>query len=499
MKKMKSRSFRILMAAVISAAMLCPQVKVSAADGLVSKAATSYFPSKTVMKKTARKTEPEEWNQKEIKAYKFGTLEDALYYALTGGIKYYDQNYFKNPDLIKLTPVESGALGLAVVGDNKQEAILYDSNKKMIKKLPLSYVKAQVNAGETYYIEFPKNCKEGLITAYVLQNECGGLAKNDLNMQKGEEICGRKKMALKTLFFRKGIHFIKGKEYKDGSGLLQVTVQVQPLLGTKKTELVRKCLNTYYKRNFYRNMETTWLRPGENRISFIEENGFHVVFGQRCCNKKGEDVCGDTFSFTNFGRKRAVMLLSDGMGTGKKANEDSRRLIETLEDLLEAGISEEFALEMIQDALLFQDKGAFSTIDAAVISLKTGILKLLKAGGMATFIRHKNSVERIMPAALPPGCRIGQQFDLKYKKLYDGDMVIMVSDGMLEFENMPEISFRMESLIGKIKTNNAQVFANELIEAVPVLEDGYDDDRTVLVAAIWEKGTQKCGINIGRE
>ena len=43
------------MAAVISVAMLCPQVKVSAADGLVSKAATSYFPSKTVMKKTARK------------------------------------------------------------------------------------------------------------------------------------------------------------------------------------------------------------------------------------------------------------------------------------------------------------------------------------------------------------------------------------------------------------------------------------------------------------
>ena len=83
-----------------------------------------------------------------------------------------------------------------------------------------------------------------------------------VNMQKGEEICGRKKMALKTLFFRKGIHFIKGKEYKDGSGLLQVTVQVQPLLGTKKAELVRKCLDTYYKRNFYRNMETPWLRPG---------------------------------------------------------------------------------------------------------------------------------------------------------------------------------------------------------------------------------------------
>ena len=64
---------------------------------------------------------------------------------------------------------------------------------------------------------------------------------------------------------------------------------------------------------------------------------------------------------------------------------------------------------------------------------------------------------------------------------------------MLEFENMPEISFRMESLIQKIQTDNAQVFANKLIEAVPVLEDGYDDDRTVLVASIWEKGRRNVG------
>lgn len=73
-------------------------------------------------------------------------------------------------------------------------------------------------------------------------------------------------MALKTLFFRKGIHFIKGKEYKDGSGLLQVTVQVQPLLGTKKAELVRKCLDTYYKRNF----TGTWKQHGLGR----ERTGF---------------------------------------------------------------------------------------------------------------------------------------------------------------------------------------------------------------------------------
>lgn len=313
------------------------------------------------------------------------------------------------------------------------------------------------------------------------------------HIQTGIPLKGRKKIALTNIFFKNGLRLKNGREYIDSSGLLQITVLVCPVFRAKKTELVEKCLEKYYGKAFYKNTQMSWLRPGENRLTFIEENSFYTIFGQKCCNKRGEDVCGDTFSFTDFGRKRAVMILSDGMGTGQKAYEDSRRLIETLEDLLEAGISEEFALEMIQDALLFQDRGAFSTIDAAVISLKTGMLKLLKAGGMATFIRHKNSVERIVPAALPPGCRINQRFDLKYKKLYDGDMVIMVSDGMLEFENMPEISFRMESLIEKIKTNNAQVFANELIEAVPVLEDGYDDDRTVLVASVWEKGHRNVG------
>ena len=121
-------------------------------------------------------------------------------------------------------------------------------------------------------------------------------------MKKGEEIQGRKKIALKNLIFRNGLRFIRGREYVDGSGLLQLTVLVCPILGTKMSVLVKECLEKYYEKAFNKGMEGSWLHPGEYRLSFIEENGFHVLFGQRCCNKKGENVCGDTFSFTNFGR-----------------------------------------------------------------------------------------------------------------------------------------------------------------------------------------------------
>lgn len=187
MKKTRGKLLSILMAATISATMLLPQAKVSASEDAAAKVQQAYFPKKVTMKKAARKTEPAEWNKTDVKVYKFGNAEDALYYMMTGGIKYYNRNYFKNPEKIKITPVESGSLFLVIAGDNEQQAgDIYDADQKLIKKVLLTYVKADVKEGEIYYVDFPRNCKEGLLTAYVLENECKGLVKDDLNMQKGE-------------------------------------------------------------------------------------------------------------------------------------------------------------------------------------------------------------------------------------------------------------------------------------------------------------------------
>lgn len=189
MKKTRCRLFSIMMTAVVSVSMLSPQMNVAASENVATKAQQiqqQYFPKIAQVQKAARKTEPAEWNKKEINVYKFGNIEDAAYYMLTGGTKYYNKNYFKNPYKIKLTAVESGTLTLAVVGDTGQAGSLYDADQKLIKKLPLAYIKAHVNAGETYYVDFPRNCKEGTITAYILKNEVKSLKKDDFNLQKGE-------------------------------------------------------------------------------------------------------------------------------------------------------------------------------------------------------------------------------------------------------------------------------------------------------------------------
>lgn len=48
--------------------------------------------------------------------------------------------------------------------------------------------------------------------------------------------------------------------------------------------------------------------------------------------------------------------------------------------MLEAGIHEEYALEILHSTLLTRKKAEYATLDAAVISLQTGTLKTLKAG-----------------------------------------------------------------------------------------------------------------------
>lgn len=345
----------------------------------------------------------------------------------------------------------------------------------------------QNNYWENRLIELKQVMKKQLMSQYILMKEC----KRQLSY--GREVKGFKKRKLRLLLLQKGFYLKEVWEYPDDNNLLEIFLAARPMTGPGRTSGIALCLSAVYQKEICCQQGDIWLRRGENRLSFVEEGSFHVIFGRKHCNKKGENICGDTFSFTNYNRKRAVMLLSDGMGVGESAYKNSRKLIETFEAMLEAGIQEEYALEILHNALLMQEDHDFSTLDAAVISLQTGMLKMLKAGGTATFIRHGQAVERIMPDSLPPGCLVEQQFDLKYKKLYDGDMVIMVSDGMLDFENTEEISFRMETILEQITTNNAQTFAQQLMEAIPAPDSGYDDDRTVLVAAVWEKGRKNVG------
>lgn len=186
-KKIMKRSEAFILAAALTMSMIVPQANVSAADQKMAKLQKQYFLQKSGVKNTTREATPEEWNKTEIKAYRFNGVTDALMYMMSGGIKYYNESYFKNPKKIKITIEDSGTLVLSALADDEKPGVLYDSDQKVIKKIEdESYVKAQVNKGEVYYVDFPTKCKQGMLSVYVLKNECQSLSGNDINLQRGQ-------------------------------------------------------------------------------------------------------------------------------------------------------------------------------------------------------------------------------------------------------------------------------------------------------------------------
>ncbi len=221
---------------------------------------------------------------------------------------------------------------------------------------------------------------------------------------------------------------------------------------------------------------------------FVEDTNFKVLSGAARAIKHKETVSGDNFSFLQLNGQTA-MILSDGMGSGLLACRESESVVELLEQLMEAGFKEESAIKLINSVLVLKtDQQTFSTIDMSVIDQYTGVCEFIKIGASTTFIKRDNWVETIRSTTLPIGVFNQVDYDTVVKKLYDGDFVIMVSDGIID----SIIDYDKEAIIEKIimesESQNPQELATEILnKALQYSNNKAIDDMTVLVSGIWKK------------
>lgn len=221
---------------------------------------------------------------------------------------------------------------------------------------------------------------------------------------------------------------------------------------------------------------------------FREDANFQVITGVARAARADSRVSGDNFSFLYPESGEVIMLLSDGMGSGESACRESERVIELLEQFLEAGFKEEAAMRLINSMLVLRTENTmFSTMDITVLHLTTGMCDFMKAGAATTFILRGDWMESISSTTLPAGMLSCISYDTKQKKLYDGDYVIMISDGIAEGDGE---QFIAETLAGAA-SKNPQEIANTILEAAMQREDYRPkDDMTVLVAGLYRRGAK---------
>ncbi len=224
-------------------------------------------------------------------------------------------------------------------------------------------------------------------------------------------------------------------------------------------------------------------------VLFLERTNFEVLYGVKKAVKNKEQISGDNFSV--YTRKEGQLLasLSDGMGSGMTAYRESERVIDLLEQFLEAGFSKETAVRMINSALLIHsDAQTFSTIDMCSINLYSGVCEFLKVGASTTFIKRDHLVETVSSTSLPAGVFHQLDLDSVSKKLYDGDMVIMVTDGVLDALPVGYQEEIMKQMILEYSSESPQEMAEHLLEcALDYEKKKPSDDMTILALGLWKR------------
>ncbi len=224
----------------------------------------------------------------------------------------------------------------------------------------------------------------------------------------------------------------------------------------------------------------------ENYI-FTMDTKFKVLTGVARAMK--ENVSGDNFSILRLENGEFMIALSDGMGTGQEAGEESETVMSLLEQMLEAGFKAETAIRLINSSLVLKaEKQTFSTLDLGIINLFTGMCEFIKIGAAAAFIKRENWVETITSTTLPIGMFGNVDYDTVTKKLYEGDIIVLLTDGVLDCIEGDNKEAFLEQLLLEIKSSNPQEIANRILETT-LSKSNYRpiDDMTVITAGIWLK------------
>lgn len=245
------------------------------------------------------------------------------------------------------------------------------------------------------------------------------------------------------------------------------------------------CSNTGY---YSDNMNRTIINEEFHQYVFVEEDRFRILSGVSRINKGKERYNGDNFLMSHPDCGKAIAAIADGMGYGKRAFIESRMVIELIENCIKAGFDEKAALELVNSAYIAGGgMGNPVTVDMSIIDCQTAYMHCIKLGAVSTFIKRESCVEIIKSTTLPIGVFEKVDYDCTTKKLYDGDYVVMVSDGILD--NFPCINKeeQMADVISSISVREPNAMAAHILkQSLSCHNNKPSDDCTVMVIGLFD-------------
>ncbi len=185
------------------------------------------------------------------------------------------------------------------------------------------------------------------------------------------------------------------------------------------------------------------IRGAAISMSFEADRRFCAQVGF-ACEGVGGQVCGDTVDTFRCG-KRVYALISDGMGSGESAAMASGICREFLCRMLEGNNRKETAVRMLGTVLRSKGDECSATLDLAELDTVTGELSFLKSGAVSSFVRRGEKLFSLSAKTMPVGILRGYDGEVTKFIACDGDVAIIVSDGV---SPSPECCLWLTEMLG---------------------------------------------------
>lgn len=224
-------------------------------------------------------------------------------------------------------------------------------------------------------------------------------------------------------------------------------------------------------------MDNSARQMGYTHLILSNHQNYQLVYGIQQISKDAS-FCGD--SYLCFRHAQYTMLaLSDGMGYGLKAHEESELTLDVFSRLLKSGIELDECIQTINSLLKIKNRmEMFTTLDLLMFDTNDAKVTFLKNGATPSFVYHYNQLDKVQTKALPIGIVSKVDTHTEQYQCADQDMIIMYSDG---FDD--GIEDAIEKCLNQLGQCHPQKLADAIMQELTE-KNQVDDDATIIVARV---------------
>ena len=218
----------------------------------------------------------------------------------------------------------------------------------------------------------------------------------------------------------------------------------------------------------------------QTKIKVYSSNQFKIDHAVSYVGKDGNKISGDSYMYENFTNGQTFIAISDGMGNGELAHQESSEALKILRCLLSFNIPIKTAIQTLQQ--LKQHSNAnerFFSLDICMIDRERQRATFYKKGATPTFLVRNQQIELINLAQLPVGVMSDQEVDHVTLDLEEDDLLLMCSDGIVE--QFPDLDELEQVILNQIGKSPKTISKNILQATVSKHKGKIRDDMMVLV------------------